>query len=175
MRKIFITTLIYFITSFCLYASSPNGKSLICKCISIEKCPKKETLFWNTYISQNGMPSEIAISFKDNVAVYHYIRIFNDKVAFTKEQLGSNGGKYSFFTTKESIHWQTSEFNLTSINRKTLIYHSLNTYPNGYNKKNSLHFRKCEVIGNGDLFIRLKELVNHYQTEYNKQLKDNKI
>ena len=53
--------------------------------------------------------------------------------------------------------------------------YSFVTYPNGYNKKNSLHFRKCEVIGNGDLFIRLKELVNHYQTEYNKQLKDNKI
>lgn len=174
-----IRTLIFIIILLFLpiysFASSPNGKGLICRCISIEKCPKRDSLFWNTYISPNGMPSEIAISFRDNKAIYYYIRVINDKVEFIKEVFGAFGAKYSFYTTKDSIRWKTSNWNDTLIDRKTLTYKTISIYPKRHNRDNEIHFRRCEVFDNNNLFKNLEKLVIEYQNEHNKLLKDNKI
>lgn len=166
----FITLLL--LPTFHSFASSPNGKGVICSCIEISKCPNQRNLFWDTYIQSNKMPSEIAIIFENNKATYYYIQIVNDKIRHIKEELGAYGAEYPFYTTKNSIKWSMSKNNNTTIDRKTLRYMSLEK--DKY-KNINYYYRKCEVFKKDDVFKELKKLVSKYQNEHNAFLKDNKI
>ena len=173
MKKLLTFILILIIHSLPTFASSPNGKGLICQCVSIEKCPKKNNQFWDTYVLSDGTPSEIAISFQNNVAIYYYIRIINDKVEFIKEELGAYNAKYRFFTTKGTIEWKTSKWNTTTIYRQTLSYISSNKYRDS--SQNTTYYRKCKVYNKHKLLENFNNLVNKYQKMHNESLKGNLI
>lgn len=168
----FITLIFLLVQTFPTFASTPNGKGLICKCLSVNDCPKWTNLFWYTYISPNKIPSEIAIIFENNKATYYYIRNVNDKVSYIKEVLGAYNAEYPFYTTKNSIKWSMSKNNNTTIDRKTLNYKSIEK---DSSKKINYYYRKCEVFKKDDVFKELKKLVSKYQNEHNEFLKDNKI
>jgi len=172
LKLLFIPLIIFLFQTFPTFASTPNGKGLICKCLSVINCPNRMNLFWDTYISPNKIPSEIAIFFENNKATYYYIKIVNDKVSFMKEMLGAYGAEYPFYTTKDNIKWSMSKNNNTTINRKSLKYKSLER---DSSKNINFYYRQCEAFKKDDVFKELKKLVIKYQKEHNEKLKDNKI
>ena len=171
-RLFFIFLIFLLVQTFPTFASTPNGKGLICKCLSVNDCPKWINLFFDTYISPNKIPSEIAIIFENNKATYYYIQIVNDKIRYVKEELGAYGAEYPFYTTKNSIKWSMSKNNNTTIDRKTLRYMSLEK--DKY-KNINYYYRQCDVFKKDDIFKELKKLVSKYQNEHNAFLKDNNI
>lgn len=113
MIRILITTLIYFITSFSLYASSPNGKGIICECKS-KKCDYKRGYLFSEKIVQNYFFSQL-----------------DDKINFEK-------GADAYYQRKaDEISWE--KFEKHSLNRSNLSLKSVlknkyvkaqTTYPN---------------------------------------------
>ena len=170
MKKLLTFILILIIHSLPTFASSPNGKGLICKCVDIKKCPTKDFLFWNSYVSPNGTPSELGILFEKNYVIPFYIVNINDQIVSIEEPK-EYGGKYKFRTTKDHIKWKSNDGDNYLIKRKSLMFIE-NIY---VNKEKLQFFRKCNVYNKVKFLNKLEDLVIWYQLEHNKLLKDNKI
>ena len=146
MNNIILTTLIYFITSFSLYASSPNGKGIICECKS-KKCEYKSGYLFSEKIVQNYFFSQL-----------------DDKINFEK-------GADTYYQRKANeIIWE--KFEKHSLNRSNLSLKSV--LKNKYVKAQTT-LSQCDVFSKVDFYNEMEKLKRKYQIKYDKILKKNKI
>ena len=103
----------------------------------------------------------VRFSFNDKKVLKYGFKVIEDKVEITTLY------KEHYDLTNSYIYWGSYTFNYT-LNRKTLKLSITN--PN--NNEKTYH---CEVYSYEVLIKNLREMVEQFQSEYDKNTKDNKI
>lgn len=165
MRKIFITTLIYFITSFSALGKV-DGKGLICKCIECEL----ENIPNVSYFENRKKISEIGFFFNNNKVKHYYINKKNDKISLLEKSEQLN-----YHSDIDKIKWEDGKTYKIYwvLDRKTLLLERTNTTNR---KVTSKTLRKCSGHNSFKDFKKvMNQLILKYQTNYETKLKKNKF
>ena len=160
MKRIFIITLILLIQSFPSKASSTNGKGVICKCIDVKNCFTKDYLFWNTYISPNGMPSEISFLFENGYVIpFYIIKTFFNEIKAIEEPKRYERNKFKIIN--DLVYWNDGH-RYYEYNKKTLMIITKRTDADGKSQSK----RKCNIYNKSELFKEMNKLVIKFRSEY---------